>query len=72
MYEKRWLDFDFHEPGGESILMVQARNIEALAEILSRHPGQSIMIGAHGAALSSILNYYAPSFGVKDFLFIAD
>lgn len=72
MYDKRWLDFDFHEPNGESIHMVQARNIEALTEILVRHPGDTLMIGTHGTALSSIINYYDPTFGIKDFLRIVD
>ena len=30
MFQKRWADHDYHEEGGESIAMVQNRNIEAL------------------------------------------
>ena len=30
------------------------------------------VIGTHGTALSTILNYYDPSFGVDDFLRIID
>jgi len=36
MFQKRWSDLDFHEEGGESIRMVQNRNIEALIEILKK------------------------------------
>lgn len=69
---RRWQDFSWHEPGGESIGQVQQRNIAALQEILLKNPGKNIAIGTHGTALSSILNYYRPSFGCEDFLRIVD
>lgn len=72
MFEKRWNDHDYHEENGESIRMVQERNIAALSEILANHKGKNIVIGTHGTALSSILNYYDPNFGCKDFLRIVD
>ncbi|MGN0278387.1 MAG: histidine phosphatase family protein [Lachnospiraceae bacterium] len=72
MFQKRWADHDYHEAGGESIRMVQERNIEALKEILENHHGKSIVIGTHGTALSSIMNYYIPEFGCEDFLRIID
>ena len=67
-----WQDFDWHEPGGESIGQVQQRNIAALKELLAANPGKNIAIGTHGTALSSILNYYRPEFGCEDFLRILD
>jgi len=70
--EKRWNDFAFHEEGGESLNMVQVRNIEALKEILYDHSGEVILIGTHGTALSTILNYYEPSFNCDSFLRIID
>ena len=69
---RRWQDFSWHEPGGESIGQVQQRNIAALQEILLENPGKNIAIGTHGTALSSILNYYRPQFGCEDFLRIVD
>lgn len=69
---KRWEDHDYHEEGGESIRMTQERNIEALKEILSGNPDKNIVIGTHGTALSTILNYYDPDFGGEDFLRIID
>lgn len=72
MFRKRWEDHDYHEDGGESIAMVQNRNIEALKKILDRHDGQNIVIGTHGTALSSIMNYYNPLFGCNEFLRIID
>lgn len=35
MFQKRWANHEYHEEGGESIAMVQRRNMEALNEILS-------------------------------------
>lgn len=72
MFEKRWLDHNFHEDGGESISMVQKRNIEVLNIILENNKDTNIVIGTHGTALSSILNYYDSEFGCKDFLRIID
>jgi len=72
MFQKRWADLDYHEEGGESIRMVQERNIAALKEILSDNAGKNIVIGTHGTALSSIMNYYNPEFGCEDFLRIID
>lgn len=72
MFRLRWEDKEYHEPGGESIRMVQRRNIEALTEILKKEEGKTIVIGTHGTALSSILNYYDASFQCDDFLRIID
>lgn len=72
MFQKRWADHDYHEEGGESLAMVQKRNIEALHEILASNPGKEIVLGTHGTALSTILNYYDESFGCDDFLRIID
>lgn len=69
---RRWQDFSWHEPGGESIGQVQQRNTDALREILAENPGKAIAIGTHGTALSAILNYYHPAFGCDDFLRIID
>ena len=69
---RRWQDFSWHEPGGESIGQVQQRNMEALGEILMANPGKTIVIGTHGTALSTILNHYRPEFDCDDFLRIID
>lgn len=66
--KKRWSDFDFHEQGGESLNSLQRRNVEALKDILNDNPGKNIVIGTHGSALSSILNYFDPDFGYEDFM----
>jgi Fructose-2,6-bisphosphatase len=65
---RRWEDFEFHEERGESLGMVQRRNIEALQEILKQHDGESIVIGTHATALSTILNYYDPTYNRDSFM----
>ncbi len=65
--EKQWADFNYHLPGGESLSMVQERNIRALEPLLQTHPDQTILIGTHGTALSTIINYYKPDFQLADF-----
>ena len=72
MFRKRWADHDYHEEGGESLRMVQSRNLEALNEVLADNEGKNIVIGTHGTALSTIMNYYDPSFGCEEFLRIID
>lgn len=72
MFQKRWSDKNFHEEGGESIYMVQSRNIDALTDILENNEGKIVLIGTHGTALSSILHYYDPTFGCDSFLRIID
>ena len=72
MFQKRWADHDYHEEGGESIAMVQKRNMEALNGILSDNQDKEIVVGTHGTALSTILNFYDSNFGCDDFLRIID
>ncbi len=72
MFRKRWADHNYHEECEEFIAMVQNRNIEALNEILSDNKDKDIVIGTHGTALSTILNFYDSNFGCEDFLRIID
>jgi 2,3-bisphosphoglycerate-dependent phosphoglycerate mutase len=67
LLRRRWDDFTFCEKDGESLGEVQARNIEALKEILHSYPNMNIVIGTHGTALSTILNYYDSSFNCDGF-----
>lgn len=68
LLHKRWEDIEFHEEGGESIGIVQRRNIEALLEVLKNHPNENIILGTHATALSSILHYFDPSYNRDNFL----
>lgn len=63
----QWKDFDYKLCNGESLKEVQTRNIAALKQIISEHKGKKIVIGTHGTALSTIINYYDKSFGYSEF-----
>ena len=66
--KKQSADFTYKYPNGESLSEVQERNIKALNEVLSRHKNKNIVIGTHGAALSTIIRYFDPTFGYDDFI----
>lgn len=68
MFRRRWADFSFHEEGGESLEMVQKRNMEVMEEIQRSQEGRTVVLGTHGTAMSTILHHYDPTFGLKDFL----
>ena len=70
--KRQWDDFSFKLPDGECLKEVQERNISALQEILKRYKGKNIVIGSHGTALSTIINYYDNTFGYNDFEKIKD
>ena len=72
LFRRRWADFDWHEPGGESLRSVQRRNIAALTDILTADRDKNAVIGTHGTALSTMLNYFDSGFGCDDFLRIID
>ena len=72
MFLKRWNDFDFCEKGGESLGHTQKRNVEAVSDILRSYKDKNVLIGTHGTAFSTIINYYLPDFGYDDFMRVID
>ncbi|MBO4473896.1 MAG: histidine phosphatase family protein [Clostridiales bacterium] len=70
--EHRWADFSVAEKGGENLRSVQKRNMGALRDVLGKYAGKTVVIGTHGTALSTILNYYDDSFDVESFYRIVD
>ena len=65
--QKQWSDFTYKLSDGESLGEVQKRNICALDKVLECYQGKNIVIGSHGTALSTVINYYDHSFGYSDF-----
>ena len=65
--KKQWIDFDYKLSDGESLKDVQKRNIRALEEVLNKYSEKNIVIGSHGTALSTIINYYDKSFNYDSF-----
>ena len=72
LFKKRWADKNYAEADGESLYSVQKRNIEAIKEIIEIYRDKNIVIGTHGTALSTILNYYNPAFDCDSFMRIID
>jgi len=69
---QQWADFSYKLPRGECLFEVQQRNVDALKKILTQHSGANMIIGTHGTALSTIINYYDKNYGYEDFQAIAN
>ncbi|MDF2881782.1 MAG: Phosphoglycerate mutase [Clostridiaceae bacterium] len=65
--KEQWADFNYKLTDGESLYEVQKRNITALKEILKENGDENIVIGTHGTALSTIINYYDKNFDFSEF-----
>ncbi|MBQ7863154.1 MAG: histidine phosphatase family protein [Lachnospiraceae bacterium] len=65
--KKQWEDFTYKLSDGECLAEVQERNISVLNQVLKEYAGKTIVVGSHGTALSTIVNYYDNSFGYAEF-----
>lgn len=65
--KRQWADFGYKLSDGECLGEVQARNVAALNRVLKEYEGKNVAIGSHGTALSTVVNYYDPTFGYEDF-----
>lgn len=63
----QWEDFSYKLSDGECLGEVQDRNIRALRGIVEANKGRNVVIGSHGTALSTVINYFDPSFGYDEF-----
>ncbi len=70
--ERQWADFHYTSSDGECLAEVQERNIKALEKLLEQYKGKNIVIGTHGMALSTIINYYDSTYRFKDFMAMVD
>ena len=66
--ERQWADFSYSLSDGECLAEVQGRNIAALSDVLLRYKNKTIVIGTHGTALSTIINYYDCTYNFDDFM----
>jgi 2,3-bisphosphoglycerate-dependent phosphoglycerate mutase len=65
--KRQWADFNYKYTDGETLAEVQKRNISALKQVLEQYENKNIVIGSHGTALSTIINYYDPTYGFEEF-----
>lgn len=70
--QKQWKDFNFKLDRGESLDEVQKRNINALFSVIRDNIGKNVVVATHGTALSTIINYFNPTFNYEGFLDIVD
>lgn len=65
--EQQWSDFDYKLSDGECLHEVQIRNVAALMQVIKEYSDKNIVIGSHGTALSTLINWFEPSFGFNNF-----
>ena len=65
--KRQWEDFDYKRPGCESLREAQRRCVAALETVLRNDAGKTVVIGCHGVALSTVVNYYDSAFGYREF-----
>lgn len=51
---------------------VQQRNVKKLLELVQKHKDETLVIGSHGTALSTIIHYFYPQYGYEDVLRIME
>jgi len=66
--ERQWADFSYTHSDGECLAEVRERNVAALNGILARSRDKTVVVGTHGTALSTIINYYDRSYCFTDFM----
>lgn len=64
---RQWEDFSYKRSDGETLGEVQERNIRALHDVMRKFKDKNIVIGTHGTALSTMINYFDRSFGYDEF-----
>lgn len=63
----QWLDFSYKLCDGETLGEVQKRNINALFNTMARYKDKRIVVGSHGTALCTIINYFDNAFQYEEF-----
>lgn len=53
---RRWEDFRFAPPGGESSAACQRRVVRAITDLVGKHPGATLLASSRGNAISLTLN----------------
>ncbi|MBE5842385.1 MAG: histidine phosphatase family protein [Butyrivibrio sp.] len=71
-HPERWKATEWENDWGEFIQDVKKRNIEALMDVLDKYNGHNIVLGTHGTAFSTILDYLSPAYGYDEFIRMMD
>lgn len=65
--KRQWEDFEYKLAEGECLSQVQKRNVKALMGILEDNPEGNLVVGSHGTALGTIINYFNKEFDYNHF-----
>ena len=65
--KEQWTNFNYKLPEGENLNEVQERNIRAIMQIVEENPKENIVVGSHGTAIGTIINYFNKEFGYSGF-----
>ena len=67
--KRRWKAgaLDYTHEGGESFEEIRRRTVPAFQELAARHPGQTIVVVAHGVVIRVLLTTLLDEFGPEDF-----
>jgi broad specificity phosphatase PhoE len=65
----RWMagDLEFSHPGGESFADIRRRVVPVFRELAARHPGQAVIVVAHGVVIRVVVTSLAAGFTPADF-----
>lgn len=66
VWQRSWADFSYALEGGECSWTCRARIVAAIDEIVARHPGETLALGSHGAAIALFLHFVEPTFGIRE------
>jgi broad specificity phosphatase PhoE len=69
----RWMagDLEHTHAGGESYADIRRRTLPAFEALVTRHPGQTIVVVIHGVVIRVLLTSLLEGYGPKDFAAIA-
>ncbi|PTX97747.1 histidine phosphatase family protein [Opitutus sp. ER46] len=65
IWRQSWADFSYAVPGGENSLVCRDRVAAAAAELVRRHPGETLVLGSHGNAIALFLSSITPGYGIE-------
>lgn len=60
--KKQWENFNYKLVNGESLAETQQRNMQALIKVIKDNLGKTVIIGGHGTAIGTIINYFDYNF----------
>jgi 2,3-bisphosphoglycerate-dependent phosphoglycerate mutase len=60
-----WLEPEVVTPGAEPLLAAQARGLDAVRSVLSRHSDRAVVVSTHGNLLALVVNALDPAYGYE-------